>query len=92
MKVDLAGRVRNLDLPKSRPLLPLLEAVSNSIHSIEDSGRENGRIVIRVIRDNNWILGGNAESRLLAPITGFEVEDKGGWIHSRKFRVFRDMR
>ena len=88
MKVDLAGRVRNLDLPKSRPLLPLLEAVSNSIHSIEDSGRENGRIVIRVIRDNNWILGGDAESRLLAPITGFEVEDNGVGFTPENFESF----
>ena len=36
MKVDLSGRVENLDLPKTKPLLPLLEAVSNSIHAIED--------------------------------------------------------
>jgi hypothetical protein len=34
---DLAGRVRNLGLPASatNSLIPLFEAVSNSIHAIE---------------------------------------------------------
>jgi hypothetical protein len=44
MKVNLAGRIKNIELPKAKPLLPLLEAVSNSIHAIEDSGRADGRI------------------------------------------------
>lgn len=32
MKVDLDGRVKNLDLPVSKPLLPLLEAITNSFN------------------------------------------------------------
>jgi hypothetical protein len=31
MKVDLDGRVKNLDLPVSKPLLPLLEAITNMV-------------------------------------------------------------
>lgn len=36
IKTNLVGRLRNLQLSKSRALLPLFEAVVNSIHSIDD--------------------------------------------------------
>lgn len=34
---NLPGRIRNTNLPKSHALLPLFEAVVNSIHAIEDA-------------------------------------------------------
>lgn len=34
--IDLAGRVKNFDLPKTQPLIPLFEAVVNSIYAIEE--------------------------------------------------------
>lgn len=38
--IDLAGRVRNFDLPKTQPLIPLYEAVVNSIYRAFDSFRK----------------------------------------------------
>jgi len=38
MRTDLIGRIKNTHLPVSKPLLPVLEAVSNSLHAIEDRG------------------------------------------------------
>jgi hypothetical protein len=34
-KSNIANKVRNTTLPKNKPLLPLYEAISNSIHSIK---------------------------------------------------------
>ena len=36
MESNLKGRLRNTNLPKSNALLPLFEAVVNSIHSIDE--------------------------------------------------------
>jgi hypothetical protein len=44
MKTDVAGRVKNTSLAASRPLLPLYEAVVNSVQAIEDAHEKNGRI------------------------------------------------
>lgn len=34
--INLEGRVKNFSLPKNRPLIPLYEAVVNSIHAINE--------------------------------------------------------
>lgn len=36
MKVDIAGKVRNTVLPRSKPLLPVFEAVVNSLQALEE--------------------------------------------------------
>jgi hypothetical protein len=51
MNIDLIGRISNVVLGLHRPLVPLFEAVVNSIHSIESEGIKNGKIVIHVERD-----------------------------------------
>ena len=38
METNLQGRLRNTSLPYNQGLLPLFEAVINSIHSIEETG------------------------------------------------------
>lgn len=47
MKMNFKGLVNLHTLPKTAPLLPLYEAVINSIQSIEDAGIENGKIEIK---------------------------------------------
>ncbi len=52
--IDLVGRVKNFDLPKTQPLIPLYEAVVNSIYAIEErQSKEDfeGRIDIKIIRE-----------------------------------------
>ena len=39
--VDFKGRIRNFNLPKDKALVPLYEAIVNSLQAIEDKG--NGR-------------------------------------------------
>jgi len=76
--VDVKGRVRNFDLPKQQPLLPLFEAIVNSIYAIEDRReRESvkGRIDIEIIREPQERLEGI--SACVNEIIGFVVKDNG---------------
>lgn len=83
LKTSLAGRVRNTSLPKSHALLPLMEAIVNSIQSIDarPSGQSgHGRIKVKVHRDaqGEFDVGPVSPGRaLLKPITGFTIEDNG---------------
>ena len=38
LHTNLQGRLRNTSLPKNHGLLPVFEAVVNSIHSLEEKG------------------------------------------------------
>jgi len=75
MLIDLPNRIANLRLPKSRPLLPLFEALSNSIDAIEEA-RIKGRIDISIEREKQQ-KSLSAEVLATEPITGFRVDDNG---------------
>lgn len=74
MKVDLAGKIRNTQLPRSKQLLPVFEAVVNAFQAIEEAGDrvKNPRIEILVERDP--VL---AEKEIDGPVNGFTVTDNG---------------
>lgn len=83
LTTSLSGRVRNTTLPKSHALLPVLEAVVNSIQAIDartDVDATPGRITVRVHRDGQgeFDLGTAGPGRTpMKPIVGFTVEDNG---------------
>ena len=52
MQIDIAGKVREKKIANNNVLLPLYEAVVNSIHAIEDAKVEKGIIEIELIRLN----------------------------------------
>ena len=58
--ISLRGRVKNFNLPKNQPLIPLFEAIVNSIHAINErknAGEQfNAYITIKLIRDNQLSL------------------------------------
>ncbi|MEG0669120.1 MAG: ATP-binding protein [Clostridium sp.] len=90
--INLRGRVKNFDLPRNNPLLPLFEAVVNSIHSIEerrqsDSSFDNGVINIKAIRDNQISLP-TVES--LSEIIGFSIEDNGIGFNDSNLNSFME--
>jgi hypothetical protein len=81
---NLHGRLRNTTLPASNGMLPLYEAVANSIHAIEDAGvsPEQGRITVQIVRDGQGALGLEQGGRRPGPeakgdITGFKISDNG---------------
>lgn len=75
MYTDVSGRVRNVNLPASKPLFPLFEAIVNSIHAIEDAGEAKGQIDITVMRDSSDLL--SKQDRFAPGIIGFEIKDNG---------------
>lgn len=85
MRLDIRGRIRNVNLPTSRPLMPLFEAVVNSIQAIEDN-RQQGTIHIRIIRDQTPSLVEIDKSN--RDIVGFEIEDNGVGFNDDNFNAF----
>lgn len=86
MKIDLLGRVRNIKLPNAKALLPLFEAVVNSIHSIDDRRINDGYIKILICRDNHQPSLINGAS--FSPIDGFKVIDNGVGFNSENYESF----
>lgn len=87
--INLAGRVNNFPLPKNRPLIPLYEAVVNSLHAIEerksnDSSFEQGRITIDVIRSQQMTMNDTE----LSVIEGFAITDNGIGFTERNMESF----
>lgn len=77
LHTNLKGRLRNTSLSKSHGLLPVFEAVVNSIHSIEEKGnlRTQGEITLELIRSNQAALDlSTPEAR---EIIGFKIQDNG---------------
>ena len=79
LKTSLEGRLRNTNLPKSDALLPLFEAVVNSIHAIDDRieadesfTMEDAFIKVSFVRSAQRNTDGSQP-----PITGFVIEDNG---------------
>ncbi|MFI2486831.1 ATP-binding protein [Promicromonospora kroppenstedtii] len=83
LTTSLNGRVRNTSLPKSHALLPVLEAVVNSIQAIDARFGENveqGRLSVRIRRSaqGELDLGQIGPGRVpMKPIVGFDIEDNG---------------
>lgn len=88
MDIDLEGRVRNTKLPLSRGLLPLFEAISNAIHSIEEAKTQSPEIVVEVVRDTSQ--GGLIDDEPLPnqPIESFVVRDNGIGFNKDNFKSF----
>ena len=86
MDMNLQGRINNITLPSYKFLLPLLEAVVNSIHSIEDSGVINGYIDISILREGGQT--GFVDNGNLAQINGFSILDNGVGFNSHNFNSF----
>jgi len=85
MPSNLTVRLRNTSLPLMSGLLPLFEAVVNSIHAIEEADitPENGIITVEIVRkqkQNQLNLEDSKKKRgpeALEDIIGFTVTDNG---------------
>ena len=73
---NLRGKVRNFSLPKNRPLVPLYEAIVNSINAIDErsikKGSFEGKIEVEVIRDRTLFAESDKNT-----VCGFCVKDNG---------------
>jgi hypothetical protein len=94
MQANVFGRVRNMSLPKGQGLLPLFEAVINSIDAIEDLKGDStqGSIVVRILRQAtlDLNLGRNGEDRIRRPILDFEIADDGIGFTEPNYEAFNE--
>lgn len=84
MLTNLRGRLRNTSLPTTAGLMPLFEAVVNSIHAIEEAGvsTAEGEIRIEILRKPQQDQLGLEEKKKPGPealgdIVGFKITDNG---------------
>lgn len=84
-KCNIANKVKNTNLPRTKPLLPLFEVVSNAIHSIKEAvdaevlDFKDAKINIKIIRygaeEDLFSTFGDGLDRY--SIDSFEVTDNG---------------
>jgi hypothetical protein len=77
MLIDIKGKINEKKLAFSNTLLPLFEAIVNSIQAIEeDSSTKTGIIEIDIIRSNQKNMDfGTADT--LPDIVDFQIKDNG---------------
>ncbi len=98
IQTNLKGRINNTQLPLTQGLMPLFEAVQNSIHAIEEAKLDpsKGKIVVDIIRDNQIkILPDHLEHRpgpeSQADIQGFKITDNGIGFNDRNMLSFETL-
>lgn len=89
--IDLAGRIKNFDLPKNQPLIPLYEAVVNSIFAIQERQQKEifaGKVEIEIIRDQQEVAKLEGIDRSINEITGFKIIDNGIGLDDNNMKSF----
>ena len=84
MKMNFKGLVDLHTLPKTTPLLPLYEAIINSIQSIEDAQISNGKIEIIVEREKQMNLFNQWET----DIENIIIVDNGIGFNDENYNSF----
>lgn len=87
MLFDVAGRVRNTQLAKRNAMLPVYEAVVNSIQAIDERGGA-GQVFLHIERTPPQIDQETGDIIFLGKVSGFTVEDNGAGFHEESFRAF----
>ena len=91
---NIANKVRNTRLPRTKPLMPLFEVISNSIHSIEEAEKAgllkkgNGEIVIKCIRNGGEDVLSSLPEIDRYPIHSFEITDNGIGLNADNLKSF----
>lgn len=90
--IDLPGRVKNHELPRTKPLMPLFETIVNSIYAIEERQQiENdvdGYINIQIVREAQMRVQTEGIDSSINDITGFVVTDNGIGFDENNMKSF----
>ncbi|MCC5808708.1 MAG: hypothetical protein JJU00_20440 [Opitutales bacterium] len=97
LQTNFTGRLRNTTLPLTNGLLPVYEAVVNSIHSIEEAqlSMDQGVITVEILR--NPTPGLNLDDRRKTgpepreEIIGFKVIDNGIGFNEANMKSFLEL-
>jgi hypothetical protein len=83
LKTNIKHQVKQTPLPKWKPLIPLFEAVMNSIQSIKEATQKNpGNITIDIHREHGLF------TEEYPPIEGFTITDDGVGLTDDNFDSF----
>lgn len=91
---NIANKIRNTRLPRTKPLLPLFELISNSIHSIEEAKLnqniklDEGEIIIDCIRNGLPETLKNLTDIDIYPIHSFIISDNGIGLDEENLKAF----
>ncbi len=84
MAVNIAGVIKNIR--QIGIYTPIIEAIVNSIESIIQSKRDDGRITIKIVRDTQSRFGGEDDS--IPYIRSFEITDNGVGFTDENLKSF----
>ncbi len=86
---NLSGKVRNFSLPQNRPLVPLYEAIVNSINAIDEAKKDNpsfeGNIDVEVIRERTLLSESDENT-----VSGFKISDNGVGFNEANMSSFME--
>ncbi|MBO9733200.1 MAG: ATP-binding protein [Chitinophaga sp.] len=93
---NLKNRVNKIHLPKTKPLLPLFEVISNAIHAIEErldkvNDQFEGTINITVLRNGDNSTLASLDNINNYPIHSFRVRDNGIGLNRENFSSFKEV-
>ncbi len=92
LATNLSGRLRNTDLPTSKALYPVFEAVVNSIQAIEEKNNlDSGLIVLEIIRNSQQSIKGAGFAETLENIIGFTIKDNGIGFGDKNIESFNTL-
>jgi hypothetical protein len=98
MQTNLVGRLRNTSLPTTCGLLPLFEAVVNSIHSVEEAAipLDKGVVRIEILRKPKQNILFEDPKKKKGPdaheeITGFKISDNGIGFTNSNLESFKTL-
>ena len=87
MGIDLVGRVNSLKLAEKNMLLPLFEAIVNSIHAIEEAKTTNGNIEIIIGRET--ALSFDDTDINIPGVNQFTIIDNGIGFDENNYESFK---
>jgi hypothetical protein len=92
-KSNIANKVRNTKLPRTKPLMPLFEVISNSIHAINEAKinkqlQGEGTVTVRLIRNGNEETLKTLVDLDKYPINSILVTDNGIGLNDENLNYF----
>lgn len=86
---NLRGKVKNFDLPKNQPLVPLYEAIVNSLNAIDERAEKHGDfkgvITIEVVRERTLLSESDKNT-----VSGFIITDNGIGFNTDNMNSFME--
>jgi len=83
LNINLKGRIQKVKA--SDPLLPLFEAVTNSIQAIEELDQTDGKVLVELVRGTE---NGSLKLEERNPIIGFVITDNGIGFNEANIQSF----